>query len=80
MVMRLSQQHSLEYLKEHGHNISITTYKKLKKAIRDNSEKRKFELIQNGLWEQHLERIDQLETILRLGWKIIMKKLNQSTR
>ena len=56
MVMRLSQQHSLEYLKEHGHNISITTYKKLKKAIRDNSEKRKFELIQNGLWEQHLEQ------------------------
>jgi len=69
MVMRLSEKESLEYLKKKGHEIKLRTLQKAKKKIRDSTNQRKFELARNGLWEQHLERLDQLETILKLAWE-----------
>ena len=69
MVMRLSEKESLEYLKIKGHEIKLRTLQKAKKKIRDSTNQRKFELARNGLWEQHLERLDQLETILKLAWE-----------
>ena len=69
MVMRLSEKESLEYLKNKGHEIKLRTLQKAKKKIRDSANQRKFELARNGLWEQHLERLDQLETILKLAWE-----------
>ena len=69
MVMRLSIKNSLEYLQSHGYKIALSTYKKDKSIITKNSEKRKFELIRTGLWEQHIERINQIETSLKLAWE-----------
>ena len=69
MIMRLSEKESLEYLKTKGHEIKLRTLQKAKKKIRDSANQRKFELARNGLWEQHLERLDQLETILKLAWE-----------
>ena len=69
MVMRLSEKESLEYLKIKGHEIKLRTLQKAKKKIRDSTNQRKFELAKSGLWEQHLERLDQLETILKLAWE-----------
>ena len=69
MCMRLSEKDSLKWLKSRGHDIKQATYHKVKKKIRDSTDKRKFELSREGLWEQHLERIDQLETALKLAWE-----------
>ena len=69
MVMRLSEKDSLKYLKKKGSEIKLRTLQKIKKKIRDSTNQRKFELARNGLWEQHLERLDQLETILKLAWE-----------
>ena len=69
MVMRLSEKDSLDYLKKRGHEIKLRTLQKAKKKIRESANQRKFELARTGLWEQHLERIDQLETSLKLSWE-----------
>ena len=69
MCMRLSEVDSLKWLKSHGHEIKPSTYYKIKGQIKGSSEKRKFDLAKEGLWEQHLERIDQLETALKLSWE-----------
>lgn len=69
MCMRLSEKDSLAWLKSHGHDIKQATYWKIRKNIKGSVEKRKFEMTRDGLWEQHLERIDQLETALKLTWQ-----------
>ena len=69
MVMRLSEKESLAYLKANGFEIASPTYYKYKAKIKGSANNRKFELMREGLWEQHLERIDQLETILKLSWE-----------
>lgn len=69
MVMRLSQAESLEYLKSHGHKMALSTYKKQKTLIKNSAQERKFDLAKNGLWEHHTERIDQMETVIKLAWE-----------
>jgi len=67
--MRLSEKDSLKWLKTRGHDIQQATFYKIKGQIKASTEKRKYELAREGLWEQHLERIDQLETALKLAWE-----------
>lgn len=69
MVMRLSEKDSLKYMKAHGYDISRDTLYEEKKNIKGAANQRRFELIKEGLFEQHLERIDQLETVLKLSWE-----------
>lgn len=69
MVMRLTERESVAYLKSNGYDVSTATYYNYKAKIKGSAIKRKFELMREGLWEQHLERIDQLETILKLSWE-----------
>jgi len=69
MCMRLSEKDSLSWLKSHGHDIKQATFWKIRAQIKGSVDKRKFELARTGLWEQHLERIDQLETALKLAWE-----------
>jgi len=54
--MRLSEKDSLKWLKRHGHNIKQATYHKVKKKIRDSTDKRKFELSREGLWKHDIEK------------------------
>jgi len=65
MIMRLSEKVSLHYLKKKGLEIKLRTLQKAKKKIRESTDQRKFEIATSGLWEQHLERIDQLEFQLK---------------
>lgn len=69
MVMRLTTKEALAWLSAHGEEMGDSNYFKIKASINARSERRKFDLISNGLFEQHLERIDQLETILKLSWE-----------
>jgi hypothetical protein len=68
-VMRLNEKESLAWLKAHGRETSISTFYRIKGQVKAATEKRKFELMRSGLLEQHFERIDQLETILKLSWE-----------
>ena len=67
--MRLSEKESLSWVKTHGQEMEKSTFYKIKAQVKGSADKRKFELTKEGLWEQHLERIDQLETALKLTWQ-----------
>jgi len=60
---------SLEYLKEHGFEMSRRNYFRHKKKIQSLKLKRLYHIAKIGFEEQHLERIDQLKLIQELMWK-----------
>jgi len=80
IVMRLNEKESLAYLEGHGHKIQPSTFYKYKKKIVGAGEKRKIELTRDGLWEQHLQRIDQLETIEKLSWENFHREKDPSRK
>ena len=75
MIMKLSEAESLAWIRAHQPKdkkkkpMSVATFYRIKGRLKSITDKRKFELQQKGLWEQHLERIDQLETILKFSWQ-----------
>ena len=69
MTMRLSIIKSLEYLKEHGFEMSRRNYFRHKKTAQGLKLKRLYHIVKIGFEEQHLERIDQLKLIQELMWK-----------
>jgi hypothetical protein len=69
MTMRLSIVKSLEYLKEHGFEMSRRNYFRQKKKVQSLRLKRLYHIEKIGFEEQHLERIDQLRLIQELMWK-----------
>jgi len=69
MTMRLSTIHSLEYLKEHGFEMSRRNYFRHKKTVQGLKLKRLYHIAKIGFEEQHLERIDQLKLIQQLMWR-----------
>tara|TARA_R110002020_G_scaffold8222_3_gene33429 strand:+ start:2732 stop:3157 length:426 start_codon:yes stop_codon:yes gene_type:complete len=73
IIMKLNEAESLAWVRSHlpkkKKPIDRSTYYRLKGKIIASADKRKFELQKKGLWEQHLERIDQLETTLKFSWQ-----------
>ena len=72
-VMKLNEQESLAWIRSHQTSrqkpMEIRTFYRIKGKLKSLTDKRKFDLQKQGLWEQHLERIDQLETILKFSWQ-----------
>lgn len=73
VVMRLNETESLAWINSHQPNkkkpLQRAQFYRIKAKLKDVSDKRKFDLQKAGLWNQHLERIDQLETILKFSWQ-----------
>ena len=69
MAMRLDTPNALQWLAKRGHPIVESTYYQDKKKLQTRGDTRKYELMKEGLWTQHLERIDQLETVIKLSWE-----------
>ena len=73
IVMKFNETEALAWIRTHQKKktkpMSVATYYRTKARLKTMKEKRKYELQKNGLWEQHLERIDQLETIMRFSWQ-----------
>jgi hypothetical protein len=69
MTMRLSTNKSLEYLKDHGFEVSRRNYFRHKKKVQSLKLKRLYHIAKIGFEEQHLERIDQLKLIHEMMWK-----------
>jgi hypothetical protein len=67
--MRLSEQQSLEYLKEVGFTCSPATYYREKKKVEEMKLKRLYHIASIGFVDQHLDRIDNTELCLKLMWQ-----------
>jgi len=77
IAMRMDVEKALIWLRGKGFQMRHTKYHKIKSRIASMTDDRKFELMRKGLFELHLERIDQLETILKLSWEnYIMERNN----
>ena len=73
VVMKLNEAESLAWIRSHQTSrqkpMEVRTFYRIKGKLKSLTDKRKFDLQKQGLWEQHLERIDQLETILKFSWQ-----------
>jgi hypothetical protein len=70
MIMRLSEKESLTYLKDKGFEISVNHFYRLKRKIQESRFDRLSLIAKQGVVDQHLERIDQLELINSEYWKL----------
>jgi len=68
MNKRLSNQKTLEYLKQFGYDISNNTLKRDRKKIRDNALPRLYAMAKIGYVDQHINRIDKMEMIEKEMW------------
>jgi hypothetical protein len=68
MTMRLNTEQSLVYLKEHGHEMNERKYFRQKKKIESLKLKRLYHIAKIGFEDQHLERINTIETCIKLMW------------
>lgn len=69
MTMRLTTKQSLDYLKDHGLEMSESKFFRIKRKVDKMKLKRLYHIAKIGFEEQHLERIHQLELIQRLMWE-----------
>ena len=73
VVMKLNEAESLAWIRSHQTSrqkpMEVRSFYRIKGKLKSLTDKRKFDLQKQGLWEQHLERIDQLETILKFSWQ-----------
>ena len=73
IVMKFNEAESIAWVHQHQSpkekKMQVRTFYRIKGKLRSITDKRKFELQKHGLWQQHIERIDQLETILQFSWQ-----------
>ena len=73
IVMKFTEQEALVWIHNHQppkqKKMQVRTYYRIKGRLSSITDKRKFDLQKQGLWSQHIERIDQLETILKFSWQ-----------
>src|SRR5881296_2842989 len=70
MVMRLTQNESMQYLNDKGFEISVPQFYRIKRKIQGSRFDRLSLIAKQGFVDQHLERIDQLELINQEYWKL----------
>jgi hypothetical protein len=80
MVMKLSEKESIEYLSSKGYTISHDTYYRYKRKIKQSRFHRLVLIAKGGFVDQHLERIDQLETINQEYWKLYNAEKNNMNK
>ena len=66
--MRFTQEESMAYLKDQGHDIKIRTYYRKLGHISSETRKRAFEIAKSFL-EDHINTIDELENIKKLMYE-----------
>ena len=70
IVMRFSEQEALAYIADNHDRIESTRYYEIKKTLADKLVEEGYKITsQNGLFEQHMMRIQTLETIEKEQWK-----------
>ena len=79
-AMRLNTAEALVYLRTRGHAIADRTYFKYKEKIDSSTWDRAEEIAKGGLLEQHMRRIDNLETIEHEQWLSLNMSKNPNAR
>jgi len=74
IIMRLSEEVSINYLKDRGFKISTQYFYKLKKSIKETRFDRLSLIAKSQFVDQHLERIVQLELVNQEMWKCYRNK------
>ena len=74
--MRLTEKESLSYLMASGYELHRTQFYKIKGKLEGEKLKRLYKIGQYGFVDQHLERIDNLELIVKEMWKNYWKEKN----
>lgn len=69
MRMRLTRAQALSYLEEEGFPMSNSTYGRIKRDLKNNQLQRLNFIAGYGFEQQHLERIDTCELMLKLHWQ-----------
>jgi hypothetical protein len=69
IIMNLDTKHALKYMSKVGHRISRPTYFRQKKKLEGMKLERLTFFSKYGFEEQHIERIDNLETVKKLMWE-----------
>jgi hypothetical protein len=70
MVMKFSEKESMQFLSDKGFKISVPQFYNLKRKIQNSRFDRLALIAKQGFVDQHLERIDQLETVNKEYWKL----------
>jgi hypothetical protein len=74
MKMRLGERHALDFLQANGSKISRSHYYRVKATLEESKLKRLHEIGLYGFVDQHLERIDNLELIVKQMWENYWKE------
>ncbi len=67
--MRFSIPEALTWLKTQGYEMAEPTYKKHWTEIQKIKDTKLLAIASRGLFEQHMERIENLELVLKLSWR-----------
>lgn len=68
-LMRLNEREALAYLQGSGFQMSPKTYWRIRSKLEKTKQQRLFEIGQAGFVDQHLWRIDTLETVEQELWR-----------
>jgi hypothetical protein len=69
VLMRYNEKEALALLKAEGHEMSARSYWRIRGDIEATKQKRLFEIGQHGFEDQHLRRIDTLESVEKKLWR-----------
>ncbi len=71
LVMRFSEKEALAYIADNHKSIESTRYYEIKRTLADKLVEEGYRITsKNGLYEQHMMRIQTLETIEKEQWKL----------
>jgi hypothetical protein len=69
IIMNLNSKNALKYMEKVGHGISRATYFRQKKNLEEMKLERLEFFSKYGFEDQHIERIDNMETAKKLMWE-----------
>lgn len=76
-VMRLSEKEAIAWLESQGKKMSTATYERRLNEANKIKDFHILEIASRGLFEQHIERIENLELVLKLSWRNYHKASNK---
>jgi len=79
-IMRMTEIESLSHLKKKGFQISPAKFYRIKKNIEDTKFERLSRIARTEFVSQHLERIDQLELVIKEMWRNYDAESNPSKK
>lgn len=74
MIMRLERRQAVEFLAHDGYKMSVGTYDRIKSKLKKSQYERLNFIAGFGFERQHLERLDTVEYIAKLQWRLFWEE------